>query len=241
MAEIAGWALFNAGNFKASRRFNQEALFLARLCGDKSIELITLQNRAMLSGWSGRPREELAIAASVLEARRLTPRVEAIFRAREAQGLAGSGYASESSRAFERARSLLTESTPDNTPHWAWWITEREIDRQQGRALQEYGEVRKAIPVLENAMEDTPVAQVGYRNVAAVRLLDCLLRERSWSAAEKEALRVLSAVGEMSSLVSLNILSSVVRKHAELPEVPMGVRDALQGISKALDEDFYEL
>jgi transcriptional regulator with XRE-family HTH domain len=241
LAEIAGWALFNAGKFSASRRFNQEALFLTKLCGDRSIELITLQNQAMLSGWSGRPREELAIARSVLGSGRLTPRVEAIFRAREAQGLAGSGYESESAKTFKRARSLLEESAPEGTPHWAWWITDRELDRQQGRALQESGNVRQAIPILQSAMAEAPGAHVGYRNVAAVRLLVCLLEEQSWQLAEEEALRLVPAVGEMSSTVSLKLLSAIARRGADLPGAPMGVRDALHGLSDALDDDPYAL
>jgi transcriptional regulator with XRE-family HTH domain len=241
LAEIAGWALFNAGKFSASRRFNQEALFLASLCGDRSIELITLQNQALLSGWAGRPREELAVARSVLDNRRLTPRIEAIFRAREAQGLAGSGRDSEATKTFRRARSLLQEAAPEDAPHWAWWITDREIDRQQGRALQESGESHLAIPILESAMESTPGAHVGYRNVAAVRLLACLLKEKSWQVAEVEAVRLASVVGEMSSIVSLKLLATMSRRTQEEPGVPIGVRDALKSVSDAIDEDPYAL
>lgn len=242
LAEIAGWALYSAAKFDASRRFNQEALFLAKLCGDRSIELITLQNQALLSGWSGRPREELAIARSVLDNNgRLAPRVEAIFRAREAQGLSGAGRESEAAKTLKRARSLLQETAPEEAPPWAWWITEREIDRQEGRALQEAGQFRKAIPVLEQAMQDTPGTHVGYRNVAAVRLLACLLKEQSWQAVEDEALKLAPAIGGMSSTVTLKLLSTVARRGEELPGTPIGVRDALHSISDALEEDPYVL
>jgi transcriptional regulator with XRE-family HTH domain len=241
LTEIAGWALFNVGNFEASRRFNQEALFLAKLCGDRSIELITLQNQAMVSGCSGRPREELAVARSVLDNARLSPRVEAIFRAREAQGLSGMGRESEAANTFKRARSLLQESASDDTPHWAWWITEREIDRQQGRALQEAGNTPQAIPILERAMEETPGAHAGYRYVAVIWLLACLLKERLWQSAEEEALRLVPVVGEMSSTLSLKLLSSIVRRGVEVPGAPIGVRDALRNVSDALAEDPYAL
>ena len=241
LAEIAGWALFNAGEFEASRRFNQEALFLAGLCGDRSIELITLQNQALLSGWSGRPREELAIARSVLENGRLASRIEAIFRAREAQGLAGSGRISEADKAFKKARSLLQESVPDDVPSWAWWITEREIDRQEGRALQESGNTHQAILILERAMEQTAGTHVGYRNVAAVRLLACLLKEKVWQAAEGEAAKLAPAIGEMSSIVSLKLLSNISRRGKELTGAPIGLRDVLHEITGAIDGDPYAL
>jgi DNA-binding XRE family transcriptional regulator len=241
LAEIAGWALFNAGNFDASRRFNQEALLLAKLCGDRSIELFTLQNQAMLSGWAGRPREELAIARSVLGNGRLAPRVEAIFRAREAQGLFATGRESEADETFKRTRSLLQESSSEDAPHWAWWITEREIDRQQGRALQESGQTRQAIPILERAMVETPDAHVGYRNVAAVRLLACLLKERCWQAAEDEALNLAPAVGEMSSVVSLKLLSEITRGGRKLLDAPIGTRDALHTLYETIRGDPYAL
>ncbi|MFI9718757.1 helix-turn-helix domain-containing protein [Streptomyces sp. NPDC052396] len=241
LAEIAGWALFNEGKFTASRRFNQEALFLAQLSRDRSVELITLQNMGMLAGWTGRSREELAIARSVIERHALTPRVEAMFRAREAQGLAASGQPSEAARSFDRARSLLQDSGPDDEPYWAWWVTEREIDRQQGRALHVTGRWREAIPVLVRAMEFWSEAHVGYGNVASVRLLDCLLEASSWREAEEEAGKLLPVLAEMSSVVTLNLLEKVASRGRELTKAPSGLRDVLHRISIGMDEDPYEI
>ncbi|MFE2040742.1 helix-turn-helix transcriptional regulator [Streptomyces sp. NPDC059477] len=51
LAEVAGWALFDAEKQGSARRFNQEALFLARLSGDRAIELLIMQNMAMQAGW----------------------------------------------------------------------------------------------------------------------------------------------------------------------------------------------
>jgi hypothetical protein len=50
LAEIAGWTLFDAEKHGPARRFNQEALFLAELSGDRAIELLTMQNMAMQAG-----------------------------------------------------------------------------------------------------------------------------------------------------------------------------------------------
>jgi tetratricopeptide (TPR) repeat protein len=142
---------------------------------------------------------------------------------------------------FKRARSLLQDAAPEDAPHWAWWISEREIDRQEGRALQETGHVREAIPILERAMERTPGAHVGYRNVAAVRLFACYLAEQSWQAAENEALKLIPIIHEMSSTVTLNLLSAASRRGSELPGVPMGLRDALRSICDGMDADPYTL
>ncbi|MFJ4682786.1 helix-turn-helix transcriptional regulator [Streptomyces sp. NPDC088789] len=240
LAEVAGWALFNEGRFSASRQFNQEALFLARLAGDRSAELITLQNMGMLAGWAGRPREELAIAESVIDQGNLSPRVQAMFLARQAQGLAGVGRGSESNRSFERARSLLQDSAPGDEPYWAWWVSDQEMDRQQGRVLHESGDWRSAIPVLERAMQHQEGSRVGYQNVAAVRLLDSLLRVEAWEAAESEAEKLIPAVPEMSSVVTLRILERVAGRGRCTAGAPTGLREALDHIQTAIHEDAYE-
>ncbi len=241
LAGIAGWALFSAARFDAARRFNREALFLARLSGNRATELLTLQNMGMLAGWVGRGREELAIARSVLDDGVLPPRVEAMFRAREAQGLAGTGDATETARSFARARSLLQDGAPEDAPGWAWWISEREIDRQQGRVLQEAGQWREAIPILREAMNQDDGAQVGYGSIAAVRLLACLLAVRDWSEAEREARRLLPAVSETSSVVTLDLLARVARRGAERDDAPSDLRDACRRLSSALAADPYVL
>lgn len=240
LAEIAGWSLFNEGKFSASRRFNQEALFLAKLAGDRSTELITLQNMGMLAGWVGRSREELAIARSVIDQGHLSPRVEAMFRAREAQGLAGSGRTSEAVRSFGHSRSLLQDGAPADEPYWVWWVTEREIDRQHGRVLHEAGRWSEAIPILERAMKYQAGSRVGYQNVASVRLLDSFLQVKAWRAAQSEAEKLISAVREMSSVVTLNILERVVSGGKQLPGTPSGLRDALHHVETVMKEDPYE-
>ncbi|MGW1716093.1 helix-turn-helix domain-containing protein [Streptomyces sp. NPDC002156] len=243
LAEIAGWALCNEAKFSASRRYSQEALYLAKLSGDRSTELITLQNMGLLAGWNGRPREELAIARSVIDSGRLTPRAEAMFRGREAQGLALAGgvNSSDAARIFDRARSLLQDSVPDNEPAWAWWVTEREIDRQHGRALQEIGQWREAIPVLQRAMQPEAGTQVGYRNIAAVRLLACLLEVGAWREAEEETAKLSPVVSEMSSVISLNLLATVAGKGKAMSDAPRNLKDALHRIEAEIHEDPYEI
>ena len=241
LAEVAGWTLFDAERHRAARRFNQQALFLARLSGDRSIELLILQNLAMQAGWTGRPREELAIARSLIEQGRLSSRTEAIFRVREAKGLAGSGQETAAGRSFDRARSLIQESVGCRDPHWAWWVTANEIDGHQGFAFQEAGQWEKAIPHLRRALHGGGGDAVGYRSISAVRLLGCLLGVGAWTDAEELAASLVPTVGETASARTLSLLGATVRRGISLPGAPMGVRDALHGISDALEEDPYAL
>ncbi|MFF7752876.1 helix-turn-helix domain-containing protein [Streptomyces sp. NPDC007971] len=241
LAEVAGWALFDAEKHQAARRFNQEALFLAKLSGDRSIELLVMQNMAMQAGWVGRPREELAIARSIIEQGRLSPRAEAIFRVREAKGLAGAGQESEASRSFDRARSLIQESKRCDDPYWAWWVTANEIDGHQGFAFQEAKQWRKGIPYLHRALSQEGGAKVGYRNISAVRLLGCLLGVEAWPEAEELAESIIPSIGETASARTLGLLGVTAQRGMSLPRATMGVRDALHSLSDALNDDPYAL
>ncbi len=63
---------------------NQEALYFSRLAGDRTMELLTLQNASIHAGFLGRPREALHLARSVLESRdRLSSRVKTLFLVRK--------------------------------------------------------------------------------------------------------------------------------------------------------------
>jgi transcriptional regulator with XRE-family HTH domain len=241
LAEVAGWALFDAEQHDAARRFNQEALLLANLAGDSTIELLILQNMAMQAGWLGRHREELAIARSVIERRSLSPRVEAIFRVREAKGLAGSGQVSEAARAFDRARALTREGERHGDPPWAWWITDDEIDGNQGFALQETGQWRQGITYLQRAVRQEAGAQVGYRAISAARLLTCYLHAGAWRDAEALATDLAPTLGETASTRTLNLLRGTACEATALRKAPCAVRDALHHLASATFENPYDL
>ncbi|WP_234440838.1 XRE family transcriptional regulator [Streptomyces rimosus] len=241
LAEVAGWALFDAELHDAARRFNQEALFLAQLSGDRSIELLILQNMAMHSGWLGRHREELAVARSVIERNRLPPRVEAIFRMREARGLAGCGTLSEAGRLFDKARSLLECDGRSPGPAWSWWVSGNEIDGHHGHAFMAVGDHAGAVPLLQRSTEQYGGPTVGYRGMAAARLLDCLLHLRAWRDAEELVAGIVPTVGESASVRTRRLLDEAVRSGLAAAGAPPALRDALKHLEDAVRADPYAL
>ncbi|MBO8186823.1 helix-turn-helix transcriptional regulator [Streptomyces spirodelae] len=241
LAEVAGWALFDAEEQAAARRLNQEALLLARLSGDREIELLILQNMAMQAGWVGRPREELAIARAVIEQGRISPRVEAIFRLREARGLAGTGQEREAVRTFDRARSLLQDGERRDDPPWAWWVTTDELDGQLGSTFQEAGQWKRGIPYLQQAVQQKAGAKVGYRSISAARLLGCYLEEHAWRDAERLAESIVPSIGETSSARTLGLLSSTANRGKSVRTAPSNLRDALHRIDSMMQEDPCEI
>ncbi|WP_245978919.1 helix-turn-helix transcriptional regulator [Streptomyces diacarni] len=238
LAEISGWALFNEGRPRESKRFSQEALFLAQMSGDRGIELLTLQNLALLAGWTGRPREELSITRSVLERGGLDPRVEAMFRCREGQGLGRAGDTQRAAQSFARARSLLQEAPPGDSPAWSWWVSEREVDRQQGRILNITDHWRESIPILQRASDESTGTHVGYGLSSYVWLLDSFVSMRAWSDAEEAAHTLIPAVPEVASRVMLDHLERVVSR--DISGAPTDLRDAVGHIRSGLEEDPYD-
>ena len=57
LAEVVGWLAYDAEAHDLCRRMNQESLYFTRLAGDKTVELLTLQNSSMHAAAEGRPRE----------------------------------------------------------------------------------------------------------------------------------------------------------------------------------------
>ncbi|WP_193383749.1 MULTISPECIES: XRE family transcriptional regulator [Streptomyces] len=241
LAEVAGWALWDAERDDAAQRFNHEALFLAKLSGDWSIELLTLQNMAMQSEWRGRNQEALSIARSVLNRRRLSPRVEAMFRIREAKGLVGTGRTSEAIESLKRARSLIEDGNGVGEPGWAWWVTHGEIDRQWGHTLQIAGEVEKAIELLLQSVQPGRDVTTGYSSERVARLGQCLLDVNAWHDAEEVARSLVTAAPGISSGRTLRIISRVAKQREKLKGAPRSLTDTLEYLGEKLDEDPFTL
>jgi hypothetical protein len=106
--------------------------------------------------------------------------------------------------------SLLKEGPRSDDPAWAWWITENEINRQYGRAMQVAGEWEKGVTFLREAIRRTPGAQVGYWSVAAVRLLICFLELHAWVDVNEISSSLVSATAETASGVTLNLRNRTV-------------------------------
>ncbi|MEU8823536.1 helix-turn-helix transcriptional regulator [Streptomyces sp. NPDC048636] len=237
LAEVAGWALWDAEREDAAQRFNHEALFLADLAGDRSIALLTLQNMAMQSEWRGRNQEALSIARSVLNRRRLSPRVEAMFRIREAKGLVGTGRTSDAIESLGRARSLIEDGSGVGEPAWTWWVTSGEIDRQWGHSLQIAGDAQKAIELLLQSVQPGRDVTTGYSSERVARLAQCLLDVHAWRDAEDVVRSLVTAAPGISSGRTLRLIGHVAKQRERLSGAPTSLTDTLEYLSEKLDED----
>jgi len=146
LGELSGWLLFDAEQQDQARAVNAEALNLAHIAGDASMEWFILSNQALVSAHTGRPRGALRISQRVADRDVLPGRVQALFDVRAARALASLGDETAALRAFDRARSAFADGTTNRDPVWSWWFDERELPGHAGMMHASLGNYEKALP-----------------------------------------------------------------------------------------------
>jgi tetratricopeptide (TPR) repeat protein len=223
LAEVAGWILFDAERQRQAYACNRQALALARRCGDRSTEGLVLSHLSMQAAHLGKPRASFGIAAAALDSGTLPPRVEAIFRVRQARALAMADRRQEALDAFDHARSLFADGVSSRDPQWAWWIDSQELDGHHGLTHAELGQWDEAAALLRSALEapDAPP----YRALFAAELLSVLVHAGAWREAEQTAAQLVTGVSGNASMRAVSTLKRAVTAMHRTPGVPPSLRD----------------
>jgi hypothetical protein len=235
VAEVAGWLLYDADRQDEVRRMNQEALYFSRLAGDRTMELLTLQNASMHAGFLGRPHEALQLANSVLESRdRLSPRVETLFLMRQARALAQGGD-EQALRLFDRVRSHYADGTRDSDPKWAWWVDERELAWHEGMAFADLGYPRQAVSKFEQSVWLAAPNYARGRYLHLGYLLGAQVTVGAWSDAEATMCELGDMVGEVGSTRGGVLLGRILPEFQH-EQVPGSTRDTAEQLALLLSQ-----
>lgn len=235
LAEVVGWLAYDSEQHELVRRMNQESLYFTRLAGDRSVELLTIQNASMHAGAMGRPREALRLARSVLaDGDVLSPRLRALFLTREARALAQMGDDSALST-FRQIKSLYLDGVSDNDPAWAWWVDERELAWHEAMAQRDLKQTGRAIDEFEHSVDATPATETRSQYLHRAYLLQAQIDTGSWSDVEATIKSIIPLVSEVASTRTVVILRNVLSSIASRPKVPGGVAASVVQLSAALD------
>ncbi len=227
---------YDAEAHDLTRRMNQESLYFARLAGDKTIELLTLQNSSMHAASQGRPREALQIARSVLEGNyRLSPRIKALFLTRKARALA-QGADHSALRLFPEIRSLYHEGVSDQDPAWAWWIDERELAWHEAMVQRDLGMPGRAIAQFERSLIATPATEIRSQYLHRAYLLQAQVDNAIWDDAEQTIRQLLPLSTEVASTRTVVLLRKVLSQLAIHPKVPSALQQQVTMLNAALDQ-----
>jgi transcriptional regulator with XRE-family HTH domain len=236
LAEVVGWLAYDAEEHDLTRRMNQESLYFARLAGDRTIELLTLQNSSMHAGQQGRPREALQIARSVLEGDyRLSPRLRALFLTRKARALAQGGDES-ALRLFPEIRSLFLEGVSNGDPAWAWWIDERELAWHEAMAQRDLGQASSSIAHFEQSVIATPATEIRSQYLHRAYLLQSQVDNSTWNDAEQTIRQLLPLAAEVASTRTVVLLRNILLRVAARDKIPTSLQEQAAMLNAALDE-----
>src|SRR6266568_6432851 len=236
LAEVVGWLAYDAEEHDLTRRMNQESLYFARLAGDRTIELLTLQNSSMHAAQQGRPREALHIARSVLEGDyRLSPRLRALFLTRKARALAQGGDGS-ALRLFPQIRSLFLDGASNDDPAWAWWIDERELAWHEAMVQRDLGLAGRARTQFERSVNETPATEIRSQYLHRAYLLQAQVDSGIWSPAEQTIRQLLPLSSEVASTRTVVLLRNILRQLATRDKVPPSLQELAAMLSAALDD-----
>lgn len=219
LAEVAGWFFYDADRQDEVRRMNHEALYFCRLAGDRSMELLTLQNASMHAGFLGRPYEALHLARSVLESRdRLSPRVTALFLAREARALAQGGD-EQALKLLDQARSRYEDGMRESDPKWTWWVDERELAWHEGMALTDLGHPREALSKFEQSVAARAPQSMRGCYLGLGYLLGAQVTVGAWRDAETTMHQIMTMVGHVDSIRMVVLLAGILPElnHEHIP------------------------
>jgi hypothetical protein len=236
LAEVVGWLAYDAEAHDLTRQMNQESLYFSHLAGDRTIELLTLQNSSMHAAAQGRPREALQIARSVLEGSyRLSPRLKALFLTRKARALAQGGDES-AVRLFPEIRSRFLDGVNDEDPPWAWWVDEHELDWHEAMAQRDLGLANRAIILFERSMAATPATEIRGQYIHRAYLLQAQVDNSTWDAAEQTIRQLLPLSAEVASTRTVVLLRKIIRQLAVRDKVPPSFQEQAAMLHAALDE-----
>jgi hypothetical protein len=212
LAEVTAWLLFDAERQDAAWRLNREALRLARLGGDRRIEMLTRHNVGLQAEWHRRPGQALWVADAMKGqvACERSPRLSAVVRIRETRALAQMGRRGEALRALELARSLFYEGASARDPDWTWWLDRGELSYHEGQVRADLGNWGVAADHLARAVEECPPSRPRDRLLYRGYLLEALVR----AGAEQEMVSVMEALTGAVGDIGSSRTASVIRRAA---------------------------
>ncbi|MBW1602019.1 DNA-binding protein [Streptomyces sp. JJ66] len=225
LTQVAGWLLFDAEQQRAAHRFSTLALTLARASGDRASERLVLATLAMQAAHLGRPGAALRLSGTALTAPRLTPRVAAVFRLRQAQAHALGGRRAAALRAVRHAHSLVLDGPADRDPAWVWWVDEVETAGHLGLTYAALGAWHRAVDQL------TAVTGAGgFRALFDAELLAAQLRCGAWRDAAALAADLAARADRLQSARATRVLHRALRPLLTAPPTgptpPAAVREA---------------
>lgn len=235
LAELTGWLLCDANHQFAARRVNHTALTLARVSGDRSMELFVTHNMSLQATYLRRPAEARELVQPMLDDQHLTSRLNSMFQLRMARAYAQMGQRSEALKTLDHVISLFFDGVTDRDPAWSWWISERGINSATAAIYGSLGDWKLAIPPLHRALQATPADAHRDRHLYLCVLLHAEAKLGAWRNAEHTAEKLVPLIHTVGSARPLARLKATIDQLNKLPDRQPRLLAATEPVQQAID------
>lgn len=212
VGEVAAWLAYDSEHQDISRQVASEAILVARLAGDKSMERFLLSHLSMQAVYLGRGAEGLQLADRVLTEEPRSKRVIGMMQVRRARALGVLGDADEALAELERARGLLAGGVGPDDPAWSWWLHSAELAVHEARIKAATGDLRGAVTSSEESVLALPDRQGRDQALYRAWLLHDLVLARAWRDADRVAEELMEKAPVVGSARVPRILRHAERK-----------------------------
>ena len=154
-ADLSGWLYQDSGNYSSAQFWLDRALEWAHTAGDSETAAFILARKSQLAGDANDSMTTVGLAEAAARIAQSGSRTVALAHTYAGYGHALSGDRLQSERAFERARTLVTEVT-DTGLEYGFFLAPSYIEVQHARSLNVLGEHRLAASGFQRAIASLP-------------------------------------------------------------------------------------
>jgi transcriptional regulator with XRE-family HTH domain len=232
IGEVGAWLAYDSEHQDVSRQVANEAMLVARLAGDSSMERFLLSHLSMQATYLGRASEGLDLANRVISERPRSARVVGMMRVRRARALGRLGDGSRALTELERARAELAGGVGLNDPAWTWWLHAPELAVHEARIKSATGDGRGAVQASEESVLNLPAGQGRDHALYRAWLTSDLIDVGAWREAGEVAEQLIERAPVVGSARVPRILRLAERR-AGRSGAPTWLIDAVREASES--------
>ncbi|WP_329520347.1 helix-turn-helix domain-containing protein [Spirillospora sp. NBC_01491] len=222
-AQQAGWAALDSGQMAGANALFRESMTAASEAGEPTLIGNALALMAYHRVSTGRSGTTEADASCRVVDDETPAAVRALLyeRAAWAHAVAGSTHTSQVEQALDKAREALAGGA-DDTPDWARWVDETELQIMTGRCWSQLRRPDRAVPALEWALARYDDAHARDKALYLTWLSEALLDSGEVTESARILIRSIDLGSDVASArprARVTEVAERLRPHASIPAV----------------------
>ncbi|RZU48485.1 helix-turn-helix protein [Krasilnikovia cinnamomea] len=232
VGEVAAWLAYDSEHQDISRQIANEAMLIARMAGDSSMQRFLLSHLSMQATYLERGSEALDLANRVIAERPRSRRVVGMMRVRRARALGQLGDGTRALAELQRASGELAGGVGPNDPAWSWWLHSAELAVHEARIRSAAGDGRGSVAASERSVRELPAGQGRDQALYRAWLVSDLVDVGAWRDAGEVAEQLIARSAVAGSARVPRILRRAERR-AGRAGAPMWLVDAVREAGEA--------